>query len=99
MTSEDRTVEALPNGDLRVTETDLVGRRVAYVIPEHELHLTDTDHDLAPLLALRDEFKALVDDPTAENRTERILELRERFLDWRDAMNAADAEAEEGEEP
>jgi hypothetical protein len=102
MTPEARTVEELADGSLRVTDVDVMtGARVSYIIPERAVHLTSTDTDANLLLAIRDEFRALVEDVTAPDRTERLLALREQFLTLRDAVKIADAEAptDEGEAP
>ncbi len=82
--------EQLPDGRVRVTDRDVFsGKEFTWYEPEQTL--TDTAVDAAYLLALRDEFKAILDDPTAEDRTERLLDLRERFLTWRELYYLAEA--------
>lgn len=56
------------------------------------LALSNTDGDLAALLALSHEFRELKDDVIATDRTERLVALWERFSDWRECQKIAEQE-------
>lgn len=105
-------IQANTDGTITVTERDLLGVLISYRIQaknaqeflvEHgltdlEIPLSNTDGDLVELLTIRDEFLALMDDVMAEDRTDRLIELRQRFLDYREAVRIAEAEFTDNEE-
>lgn len=105
-------IQANPDGTISVTERDLLGVLISYRVQardaqeflvEHgltdlEIPLSNTDGDLVELLAIRDEFLALMDDVIAEDRTDRLIELRQRFLDYREVVRIAEAEFTDNEE-
>lgn len=93
MTVEDETIEQLPGDAVRVTARDVNGKMLSYVIrgpqaavflAEREGRLSDTSVDEWELVGLAKEFRALMDDVLAEDRTERLLALRERFVELRE---------------
>lgn len=93
MTDDDEFItEDLGDGRQRVTGQDIfTGKAITYIEPIPMLG--DSLVDLNELVAIHDEFKAVFEDVFedvfAENRTERLLVLRERFLDWNTAFHIA----------
>ena len=93
--NSDRKVEDLDNGRVRVTDTDIfTGKAWAWTEPAPTLE--DAQADAAECLALRDEFESLLNDFTAPNRANRLLEIRARFLTLRTLYHLATTTEDEG---